>query len=357
MMRRLAILLALALPVCAQWPAEWTNAAWRQRNAFGMAAHSFTAICERAWACADTTNALVTCQPRRWAFARADLMRQKTAVRGLIDFLGDARVGPWVDERYRTNGTMAGAVVIATNMPCYTNGQDLAAAAGIPTNFFDVTPWMGLATATNGWVGLRLVLDRMRSTLVVNGGPTYRVWGFDQTNQAYGVAGAHGGLSFYEAVTGAQDEVTGGWNTNAAAGITGMCEKRTVTLYWDSPDYWWAEWLSAYTAFGVSTARCARAVIHYYGMERYRYDTWEAQTNEWDADSESFTEGWNVESNYVAAAAGATNTWGDLSPNYPAAWSAEPPVNGTNITTRGYRLGAFSHEELWHVVNGFAYHE
>lgn len=139
--------LTIAAFTSPPWPSPSNLVEYVSGHAYTRADQTYSALVERGWAVYGTNHNQTA--PARWSADRKNLITQKSAIRAMVG-TGLWVVAPTVD--------CAGAYTVLAESNLYS-------MAGINTNWFDVTPYAGLATDSNGWRFMRNVLTCMVYTV------------------------------------------------------------------------------------------------------------------------------------------------------------------------------------------------
>lgn len=146
-------LVALAGLTLASFTIPWPSQLYPSGGAYERAAQVHTALVERAYAIGIEPPAA----PSRWNTDRANLIAVKHSLSLLL--ITNQWVHPESDLSVEN---------LMTNRPGYLSGRvalSRAIPGGLPTNWYDVTPWDGLSTATNGWRYVPNIISQMYLTV------------------------------------------------------------------------------------------------------------------------------------------------------------------------------------------------
>ena len=146
-------LLAFAGLTLASFTIPWPSQLYPSGGAYERAAQVHTALVERAYAIGIEPPSV----PDRWSADRANLIAVKQALKLLL--ITNFWVHPDSDlsvTNLMTNGLgyLSRQVALARAIP-----------GGLPTNWYDVTPWAGLSAATNGWRFVPNIVSQMYLTV------------------------------------------------------------------------------------------------------------------------------------------------------------------------------------------------
>lgn len=111
----------------------WPSADYITGRNYEKAQQVYSGLVERGWACYVTAHNQQ--EPSRWSTDRRNLTRAKAGLRAMLT----------------TEVWLAIASVTCSGTVDVLDEVDLLNMSGAPTNWFDVTPWAGLSTDTNGW--------------------------------------------------------------------------------------------------------------------------------------------------------------------------------------------------------------
>lgn len=130
----------------------WPSADYITGRNYEKALQVYSGLVERGWACYVTAHNQQ--EPSRWSTDRRNLTRAKAGLRAMLT----------------TEVWLAVASVTCSGTVDVLDEVDLLNMSGAPTNWFDVTPWAGLSTDTNGWRLWENILTNVVYTYALNTG-------------------------------------------------------------------------------------------------------------------------------------------------------------------------------------------